>query len=36
MIVAHCGAVQLEGIGGTMAIRIEDCQHFYDLDYSLP
>nr|WP_254926596.1 DUF3224 domain-containing protein [Janthinobacterium sp. PC23-8] len=28
--------MQLEGIGGTMAIRIEDCQHFYDLDYSLP
>ncbi len=36
VIVPHSGTGQLEGIGGTMAIRIEAGQHFYDLDYSLP
>lgn len=35
-IVPHSGTGQLEGITGTMAIRIEGGQHFYDLDYSLP
>ncbi len=36
VIVPHSGTGQLEGIRGTMAIRIEAGQHFYDLDYSLP
>lgn len=36
VIVPHSGTGQLEGITGTMAIRIEGGQHFYDLDYSLP
>ena len=36
VIVPHSGTGQLEGISGTMAIRIEAGQHFYDLDYALP
>lgn len=36
LIVPHSGTGQLEGISGTMGIRIEAGQHFYDLDYSLP
>ena len=36
VIVPHSGTGQLEGISGTMGIRIEAGQHFYDLDYSLP
>ncbi|WP_426079094.1 DUF3224 domain-containing protein [Janthinobacterium sp. PSPC3-1] len=36
VIVPHSGTGQLEGISGTMGIRIEGGQHFYDLDYSLP
>ncbi|WP_180977637.1 hypothetical protein [Janthinobacterium sp. ROICE36] len=27
---------QLTGISGTLAIRIENGQHFYGVDYSLP
>ena len=36
VIVPHSGTGQLEGINGTMGIRIEGGQHFYDLDYRLP
>ena len=36
VIVPHSGTGQLEGISGTMGIRIEGGQHFYDLDYRLP
>lgn len=36
VIVPHSGTGQLAGIRGTMAIRIEAGQHFYDLDYTLP
>lgn len=36
VIVPDSGTGQLEGIRGTMAIRIEGGQHFYDLGYSLP
>lgn len=36
VIVPHSGTGQLQGISGTMAIRIEAGQHFYDLDYALP
>ncbi|MGK5080921.1 DUF3224 domain-containing protein [Janthinobacterium sp. HLX7-2] len=36
VIVPHSGTGQLTGIRGTMVIRIEGGQHFYDLDYSLP
>jgi Protein of unknown function (DUF3224) len=35
-IVPDSGVGDLAGITGTMAIRIEDGQHFYDLDYELP
>ena len=36
VIVLHSGTGQLTGISGTLAIRIENGQHFYDIDYSLP
>jgi hypothetical protein len=36
VIVPYSGTGQLTGISGTMAIRIVDGQHFYDIDYSLP
>lgn len=36
VIVPHSGTGQLTGIRGTLAIRIVDGQHFYDIDYSLP
>jgi hypothetical protein len=35
-IVPDSGAGELAGITGTMGIRIEDGQHFYDLEYELP
>jgi hypothetical protein len=35
-IVPDSGTGQLEGIAGTMAIRMEGRKHFYDLDYTLP
>ncbi|MEO8160556.1 MAG: DUF3224 domain-containing protein [Arenimonas sp.] len=34
-IVPDSGSGELEGISGTLAIRIEDKQHFYDLEYQL-
>ena len=36
VIVPHSGTGQLEGISGTLTIRIADGQHFYELSYSLP
>ncbi|GAB2483996.1 DUF3224 domain-containing protein [Comamonas humi] len=35
-VVADSGTGELAGLRGTMAIRIEDGQHFYDFDYALP
>jgi hypothetical protein len=35
-IVPDSGTEQLAGIAGTLAIRIVDGKHFYDLDYTLP
>jgi len=35
-IVPDSGVGELAGITGTMGIRIEDGQHFYDLEYELP
>jgi hypothetical protein len=35
-IVPDSGTGQLEGIAGTMAIRMEGRKHFYDVDYTLP
>ncbi|MFZ4875367.1 DUF3224 domain-containing protein [Janthinobacterium sp. Mn2066] len=35
-IVPHSGTGQLEGISGTLAIRVAESQHFYELAYSLP
>lgn len=36
VIVPDSGTGALEGIMGTMNIRIEEGQHFYDIDYTLP
>ncbi len=35
-VVPDSGADELEGIAGTMAILIEDGQHRYELEYTLP
>ncbi len=35
-IVPDSGTGELEGITGTMAIRMDGRKHFYDLDYQLP
>lgn len=35
-VVPNSGTEQLVGLVGTMKIRIEAGQHFYDFDYSLP
>jgi hypothetical protein len=34
-IVPDSGTDQLDGLRGTMSIRIEDGKHFYDLTYTL-
>jgi len=34
-VVPASGSGALEGLRGSMAIRIEDGQHFYDFEYSL-
>lgn len=34
-VVPDSGTGELEGLAGTMRIRIEDGKHFYDFDYSL-
>jgi Protein of unknown function (DUF3224) len=36
IIVPGSGTGELKGIGGTLTIRIENGQHFYDLDYTMP
>jgi hypothetical protein len=35
-VVPDSGTGELEGLSGTLGIRIEAGRHFYDLDYSLP
>ena len=35
-VVPGSGTDELKGIAGTFMIRIENGQHFYDLDYTLP
>jgi hypothetical protein len=35
-IVPDSGSGELAGISGSLAIRIEGKQHFYDLEYELP
>ncbi|MDY7095499.1 MAG: DUF3224 domain-containing protein [Acidobacteriota bacterium] len=35
-VVPRSGSGELEGLTGTMEIRIEDGQHFYVFEYSLP
>lgn len=34
-VVPDSGTGELEGLSGSMRIRIEDGKHFYDFDYSL-
>lgn len=34
-VVPDSGSGELKGISGSMAIRIEEGQHFYDFDYEL-
>ena len=36
IVVPGSGTGDLKGIAGSFTIRIENGQHFYDLDYSLP
>lgn len=36
IIVPGSGTGELKGIAGTFTIRIENGQHFYDLEYTLP
>jgi hypothetical protein len=36
IVVPGSGTGELAGISGTFVIRIENGQHFYDLDYTLP
>ena len=36
VVVPGSGTGELMGIEGTALVRIEDGQHFYDLDYTLP
>jgi hypothetical protein len=35
-VLPDSGTEQLQGLTGTMRIRIEQGQHFYELDYALP
>jgi hypothetical protein len=35
-IVPDSGTDELTGISGNLAIRVEEGQHFYDLEYQLP
>jgi hypothetical protein len=35
-VVPGSGTAELKGIAGTLTIRVEDGQHFYDFDYALP
>ena len=36
IVVPGSGTGELKGISGTFTIKIENGQHFYDLDYTLP
>jgi hypothetical protein len=36
IVVPGSGTGELKGISGTFTIRIENGQHFYGLDYTLP
>jgi hypothetical protein len=36
VVVPGSGTGELKGISGTFTIKIENGQHFYDLDYTLP
>jgi len=36
IVVPGSGTGELKGIAGTFTIRIENGQHFYDLEYTLP
>jgi len=36
IVVPGSGTGELKGIAGTFTIRIENGQHFYDFDYTLP
>jgi len=36
IVVPGSGTGQLKGIAGTFTIKIENGQHFYDFDYTLP
>jgi hypothetical protein len=36
LVVPGSGTGELKGIAGVFTIKIEDNQHFYDLDYTLP
>jgi hypothetical protein len=36
VVVPDSGTGELEGLSGTMTIRIEKGAHYYDFDYSLP
>lgn len=35
-VVPDSGSGELAGLSGTLAIRIENGQHYYDFDYQLP
>ena len=35
-VIPDSGTGELEGLAGTMSIRIEDGRHFYDFEYTLP
>ena len=36
IVVPGSGTGELKGIAGTFTIKIENGQHFYDLEYTLP
>lgn len=36
VVVPDSGTGELEGLSGSMGIRIENKQHYYDFDYTLP
>jgi hypothetical protein len=36
IVVPDSGDGRLEGLSGTLAIKIENGKHFYEFDYSLP
>ena len=36
LVVPGSGTGELKGLAGTFTIKIENGQHFYDLDYTLP